>query len=181
MTSSIRRFQDFQILKLQKEWLWSPPPDGWLKCNFDSGFVMDRSFTNTGWILRDSNGKMIMAGGAKLRSSISPLQAEALGFLHVLQVMWTHGLRYIWFESDNRQLVTLINKGEDNVVLGPLLNDIRFWISKFPNSSLDHVNRERNSAADTIAKQAATNTSMYTLYTVPPCWLVDYLYQPYTI
>lgn len=30
---------------------WIPPPSGWLKCNFDSGYVQERLYTETGWIL----------------------------------------------------------------------------------------------------------------------------------
>ncbi|KAL9279362.1 putative RNA-directed DNA polymerase [Arabidopsis thaliana] len=66
---------------------WRPPPRGWVKCNFDSGFMLGRSFTNTGWLIRDDEGKVLFTGCAKLPSTQSPLQAEATGLLHVLQIV----------------------------------------------------------------------------------------------
>ncbi|CAL9227531.1 unnamed protein product, partial [Arabidopsis halleri] len=121
---------------------------GWLKCNFDSGYIRGRSITNTGWIIRDSDGEVVLTGCAKLPAATTPLQAEALGFLHALQVVWTHGMRQVWFESDNQELTTIINNCEDHSLIGSLLYDIRHWMAKLPLSSLAHINRERNSAAD---------------------------------
>lgn len=83
-------------------------------CNFDSGFQQGRSFTNTGWLIRDSNWKVLLTGCAKLCSAMSPLQAEALGFLHVLQIVWAHGMRQVWFEGDNKELISIINSCEDH-------------------------------------------------------------------
>lgn len=160
---------------------WCSPPRGWLKCNFDSGFINGRSYTNTGWVIRDSEGHVVLAGCAKLQQAWSSLQAEALGFLHVLQVMWAHGMRNIWFEGDNLELTNLINTCSDHILLGPLLFDIRHWMTKLPDASLDHVNREKNSAADKLAQYASSMTCLYHVFHSPPSWLIDFLYQPYTI
>lgn len=160
---------------------WQPPPEGWLKCNFDSGFLQGRSFTNTGWLIRDSNGKVLLTGCAKLCPTTSPLQAEAMGFLHVLQIVWAHGMRQVWFEGDNKQLISIINNCEDHSQIGTLLYDIRHWMSKLPLSSLDHVNREKNSAADRMAKEALSIGSSYQVYSVPPISLIPFLYEPYTV
>ncbi|KAG7567730.1 Reverse transcriptase zinc-binding domain [Arabidopsis thaliana x Arabidopsis arenosa] len=160
---------------------WIPPPPGWYKCNFDSGFVQGRAFTNTGWIIRDDSGKAILSGYAKLQEAHSTLQAEAMGFLHVLQVCWAQGLRFIWFEGDNSELIKLINTGGDHNEIGTLLYDIRFWMTKLPYSSLDYTNRERNEAADVLAKHASLADSLYQTFSVPPCWLLNYLYPPFTV
>ncbi|XP_019089262.1 PREDICTED: uncharacterized protein LOC109128042 [Camelina sativa] len=117
---------------------WNPPPEGWLKCNFDSGYVRGRPYTGTGWIIRDSYGNVIRSGCAKLQQSYSALQAEALGFLNALQVIWEQGYRYVWFEGDNLELTNLINKQHDHHKLGPLLVDIRHWMTQLPYSSLGH-------------------------------------------
>ncbi|AEE82304.1 Polynucleotidyl transferase, ribonuclease H-like superfamily protein [Arabidopsis thaliana] len=127
---------------------------GLCKCNFDSGFMQGSPYTRSGWIIRESNGHTILCGSAKLHPSTSSLHAEVLGFLHALQVIWIHGLRYVWFETDNRDLVTLLNNDEDHRLLGPLLCDIRYWMLKLPYCSIDFVNRERNSAADTSSLHA---------------------------
>lgn len=49
-----------------------------------------------------------------------------MGFFHALQTVWILGFRYVWFEEDNKELVSLINNKEDRIALGNLLYDIRF-------------------------------------------------------
>ncbi|KAG7594029.1 Ribonuclease H domain [Arabidopsis thaliana x Arabidopsis arenosa] len=153
-----------------------PPPLGWLKCNFDSGFVQGNEFTPTGWIIRDSHGQMITSGNAKLRYAQTALQAEALGFLHALQMTWAHGFRCVWFEGDNLELINLINRNADHEKLGTLLYDIHHWMRKLPRASLGHVNRERNSAADMLSRQASYMNHLYQSFNVPPRWLVSTVY-----
>ncbi|KAG7597661.1 Ribonuclease H-like superfamily [Arabidopsis suecica] len=160
---------------------WNPPPEGWVKCNFDSGYVKDRGFTSTGWIVRDHNGQVIHAGCAKIPKSHSPLEAEALGFLNALQVSWIHGLRKVWFETDNLELNDLINNGGDNINIGTILYDLRHWMMKLPMSSLGHVNRERNIAADLLCRKASSMNCLYQIFLTPPHWLVNSLYYPYTV
>jgi len=160
---------------------WRSPPRGWVKCNFDSGFMLGRSFTNTGWLIRDDEGKVLFTGCAKLPSTQSPLQAEATGLLHVLQIVWARGIRNVCFEGDNQELITTINNGDDHSQIGDLLFDIRHWMAKLSNVTLLHVNRERNSAADKMAQYVLSTTTLYQSFIVPPRFLLSYLYQPYTI
>ncbi|KAL9298628.1 putative ribonuclease H domain, reverse transcriptase zinc-binding domain-containing protein [Arabidopsis thaliana] len=160
---------------------WNPPPEGWVKCNFDSCYTQGSPYTRSGWIIWECNGHIVLCGNAKLQSSTCSLHAEALGFLHALQVIWAHGLRYVWFESDSKSLVTLINNGEDHSLLGTLIYDIHHWMLKLPYCSLEFVNRERNSAADALASHVHARDPLFQSYTTPPSWLVNTLYYPYTI
>ncbi|KAG7556714.1 Ribonuclease H domain [Arabidopsis suecica] len=169
--NSLRNNQNKNNPVARRNQQWSPPPVGWVKCNFDSGYVQGRDHTSSGWIIRDSTGRVILSGCTKLQQSYSALQAEALGFLHALQVIWVHGFRHVYFEGDNLQLTTLINKIEDHHLIGTLLQDIRVWMAKLPLSSLGHVNREANVAADKLSRYATTMTNLYQIFNVPPRWL----------
>ncbi|CAH8277202.1 unnamed protein product, partial [Arabidopsis lyrata] len=140
-----------------------------------------RDFTATGWLIRDANGHLISSGCAKLQKSYLALQAEALGFLYALQVVWIQGHRCVYFEGDNMELVKLINTMGDHVKLGTLLYDIRQWMRKLPLVSLAHVNREKNAAADVLSNRVSSINSLYQTFTIPPAWLVNYLYYPFTI
>ncbi|CAA7017512.1 unnamed protein product [Microthlaspi erraticum] len=64
---------------------WEPPSSGWLKCNFDSTYRSSASCMGVGWIIRDDKGQYIESGWAKLPQVDTPLQAEANGFLYVVQ------------------------------------------------------------------------------------------------
>lgn len=160
---------------------WTPPPTGWVKCNFDSSFIQGRDYTGTWWLIRNDSGRILLSGCAKLQQSHSSLQAEVLGFLNALQSVWVRGFRYVWFESDNLELTELINRSGDHNKIGTLLYDIRLWMSKLPHCSLGHINRERNTAADKLAKQASIMDSLFQTFTVPPRWLLKYLYYPFTV
>ncbi|CAA7032663.1 unnamed protein product [Microthlaspi erraticum] len=161
--------------------LWEPPPMGFIKCNFDSSFSQNSPIMKVGWILRDSRGSYMEAGWATLPQVETPLQAEASGFLYVVQRMWYKGLRQVWFEGDNLELTNIINTVRQSVELGNLLCDIRHWITKLPQCSLGHVNREKNQAADVLCKHYLSNSvNLCKLYETPPSWLVNYLYYPFT-
>ncbi|XP_010422447.2 PREDICTED: uncharacterized protein LOC104707721 [Camelina sativa] len=154
---------------------WNPPPVGWLKCNFDSGYVEGKTYTRSGWIIRDSNGTVIRSGASKLQQAHSVLQAEALGFLNALQEVWNQGLRYVWFKGDNLELINLINKQQDHQRILPLLFDIRYWMAKLPHSSLGHVTREENKAADKLSHFATEMFSQSQSFHVLSRWLTEYL------
>jgi len=70
----------------------------------------------------------------------------------------------VWFESDNAELVNLINTQSDHNKIITLLYDIRYWMVKLPFSSLAHVNWERNAAADILSKKAQLINSLYHHY-----------------
>ncbi|CAA7042230.1 unnamed protein product [Microthlaspi erraticum] len=123
---------------------WEPPPQHFLKCNFDSSYCRDLDYMRVGWLVRDSHGACLDAGWAKLHKVDSALEAKATGFLYVVQRIWSRGWRHIWFEGDNKDLTSIINKQQHHVELGNLIFDIRHWIQKLPLCSLDHVNREKN-------------------------------------
>lgn len=77
-----------------------------------------------GWMIIYDLGQYIEAGWAKLDQVGSSLQAEANGFLYVTQKIWSKGLRNIWLEGDNLELVNVVNKNEASTDLGNLLVDI---------------------------------------------------------
>lgn len=43
------------------------PPDGWIKCNFDSSYRNDQDFSGLGWIVRDDKGSYLASRLAKIR------------------------------------------------------------------------------------------------------------------
>ena len=44
---------------------WTPPQNGWLKCNIDGSYVDSFTPSTAGWVIRDSNGYYLVAGQAK--------------------------------------------------------------------------------------------------------------------
>lgn len=91
------------------------------------------------------------------------------------------GLRRVWFEGDNQELYLIINQVKDHIDLGNYLCDIRYWMTLLPESFLEYVNREKNQAADVLAKQAIDHNTSSIFFDIPLVWLIQYLYSPFTI
>ncbi|CAA7029461.1 unnamed protein product [Microthlaspi erraticum] len=96
---------------------WEQPPAGILTCNFDSSFSRDSDSMAVGWIVRNHTGMFMEAGWTKLPQVDSPLQAEACGFLYVVQRIWCKGWRNVWFEGDNLELTNIINHQKKSMEL----------------------------------------------------------------
>ena len=159
---------------------WEPPPSGWIKCNFDySSGNNDKA--GLGWILRDDKGCHLGSGYAQLERQQSSLVGEASSFLYALQQVWIRGLQRVWFEGDNKELCNIINQVKDHIEIGNLICDIRYWMMMLPESSLEFVNREKNQAADALARKATQQVISSVSFHIPPVWLIKYLYYPFTI
>lgn len=159
---------------------WEPPPQGWYKLNFDSSFHIQSHCAGIGWILRDNEGKFITAGTSQVHNIHSAFQAEAAAFLLSLQFVWSNGWRNVWFENDCQGLIDIINQGLDSLELGNILPEIRHWMNHLPLCSIDFSYREKNQAADALAKKSY-EFPVFTRFNIPPEWLVKYLYYPYTV
>lgn len=166
------------IIKSSK---WEPPPREWIKCNFDYSAKSGNNLAGVGWILRDEKGGFLGAGSVQLQKTQTSLEGEALSFLIALQQTWIRGWRKIWFEGDNQELCIIINQVKEHVDLGNLLCDIRHWMELLLESSLDYVNRERNQAADALARQAIQQSDITEFFHISPLWLINLLYYPFTI
>lgn len=170
-----------QRRQINKSSKWEPLPHDWVKCNFDYSSSAGSTMAGVGWIIRNEAGMFLGAGSIQVEKRQSSLEGEALGFLLALQQIWMRDWRRVWFERDNKELCTIINQVKDHVELGNLLCDIRYWMKRLPESSLDYVNRERNQAADAIAKRAVDQNVSSSFIHIPPVWLLKFLYHPFTI
>lgn len=106
--------------------------------------------------MRDEKGSFLGSRCARVEKMYSSLEGEAISFLFALQRVWIRGWRRVWFEGDNQEVCNLTNQVKNHVELGNLLCDVRYWMTLLPESSLDHVNKEKNQAADILAKKASS-------------------------
>ena len=92
-----------------------------------------------------------------------------------------------WFEISYKilQLLVIVAISVSKLMfsssVGNLTFDIRHWIGLLPLCSLGQVNIEKNQAADCIAKHVLEEFESSVVFNMPPIWLIDYLYQPFTI
>jgi len=86
---------------------WIPPGPGYMKINFDAGFIGN---TSAGWsfVLRDHDGNIILAGSKLSHGFGGATIEEARACLHSLRSARAHGCRNIIIESDCLQLIQML-------------------------------------------------------------------------
>lgn len=58
---------------------------------------------------------------------------------------------------------------------------IGYWMMMLPESSLEFVDREKNQAADALARKATQQDFSSVNFHISPVWLIKFLYYPFTI
>lgn len=129
---------------------WIRPPMGWIKLNTDGSHNSVDSI-GAGGIIRDSNGKIMMAFAKYLGIGSSNL-AEAKAIIYGLQWCISHRFQSIILESDSLIIVNMI-KGKSNTAwqLQNSIDAITQMLSQTTNI-VQHCYREANQVADALAK-----------------------------
>lgn len=78
---------------------------------------------------------------------------------------------------------------KDHIEIGNLICDIRYWMMMLPKSSLEFVNREKNplvnreknQAADALARKATQQDFSSVNFHISHVWLIKFLYYLFTI
>ncbi|KAF3607301.1 hypothetical protein DY000_02044566 [Brassica cretica] len=88
---------------------WTPPQNGWLKCNIDGSYVDSFTPSTAGWVIRDSNGYYLVAGQAKGNKVHIMLSAILLVYI-AMQFCSSKGYKKIIFEGDNKKIIDILTK-----------------------------------------------------------------------
>jgi ribonuclease HI len=123
--------------------------------NIDGGSRGNPGPAAYGVVIRDPGGAVI----AKLKKYIGRATnnvAEYYGLIAALDYAQSHAIRVLCIESDSELLVQQMRgrykvKSED---LRPLFERARKMSQAFDSFRIDHVYRERNAEADTLANEA---------------------------
>ncbi|XP_038685806.1 uncharacterized protein LOC119985586 [Tripterygium wilfordii] len=141
---------------------WSAPPTGCLKWNTD-GSSLDYS-SGVGGVLRDCNGNFlcIFSGPA---SNLDSNSAELRAIRFALEFSVKFGLKEkgnILVESDSLNVVNWLQKEIDSPwSKAQDFNAIANLSSQLSSITYNHVCREANSVADSLAKQGALRSDMF--------------------
>ncbi|XP_074313909.1 uncharacterized protein LOC141649109 [Silene latifolia] len=109
-----------------------------------------------GWIAMDSEGNVIYNGSGRGFSE-SPLQAEAIGVMKAL--IWARdcGFLHVEVSSDCLQLLfQWAGNGKRHYLIAGILDDINVLSANYHCLCFSYVCRERNDAADQLARRAMT-------------------------
>ncbi|KAL0355629.1 UNVERIFIED_CONTAM: hypothetical protein Sradi_4009800 [Sesamum radiatum] len=143
---------------------WCPPPQGFVKINFDAATFRDREGIGAGGIARDDRGNCL----AWRTGFFGGLREAELGKAVELELKF--GWERCVVEGDCLQVIRKLNSHEcDFSSTGPIIADVHINICEFRTISFMHVNRLANSTAHMIARQAFDNAGRI----IPPAFLYE--------
>jgi ribonuclease HI len=130
------------------------------RANIDGGSRGNPGPASYGVVIRDPHGEVV----AKLKKYIGRMTnnvAEYYGLIAALDYAQSHGIRALRVESDSELLVRQM-RGQYKVKsaeLRPLFERARKMAQTFASFKIEHVYREQNAEADTLANEALDETS----------------------
>ncbi|XP_024200680.1 uncharacterized protein LOC112204027 [Rosa chinensis] len=148
---------------------WECPPIGFLKINFDGSFNLSTRKGGIGFVVCDSEGRMLARGGRSVANLISPEHAEVLACKLALNYIEENSCFPAIVETDalmvQRQLTTAV---EPNAfVLGRLYDDLVEFLEGRALKVV-HVKRSANNVAHLIANHAASSSQELLFFSAPP-------------
>ncbi|XVF45560.1 hypothetical protein PTKIN_Ptkin02bG0215800 [Pterospermum kingtungense] len=75
---------------------WHKPPVGYLKCNIDVGFIVQKEKTGVAMILRDEAGDFIVARMLCFPGVFQVLEGEAVGVPYALSWIYDLGFKRVY-------------------------------------------------------------------------------------
>lgn len=142
-----------------KNLICSPPSASFIKLNFD-GSKLAHGNAACGFVLRDSDGTVLLAGAKNLGSSVSILQAEAWGLIEGLKGAAPLSILQLLVEGVNLTIVNAIkNCWSTPLEIDNMICDAEIMMSAFSMCQIDHCFKEANKAANFMANKGHNYSS----------------------
>lgn len=131
---------------------WRPPLVNWVKVNVDA-FVPSHPHRGLGFVLRDSDGKILVAGVRCAVATWSSDISEAAAVLFCVEVAVRLGYRSVHLEGDSINVIRTIESSVSGCSPIHLLYDrISSLVSSFDAFCVSYVSRKGNSLAHVMAR-----------------------------
>ncbi|XP_057416032.1 uncharacterized protein LOC130710699 [Lotus japonicus] len=133
--------------------VWTPPPAGLMKLNFDAGWAGEKG-SGFGLVVRNDNGGFQVASSHYEDCRREPLIAEAMCFRWALNLAANWGLDSLVFSSDCQQLVKAFHCPSDFPSLAHIMLDCTQLVNSFRNFSFCFDYRQTNRVAHALAAES---------------------------
>ncbi|KAL6545491.1 hypothetical protein OROGR_009365 [Orobanche gracilis] len=148
--------------------VWVPPKPGFIKLNVDGSFRDWAKCIGGGGVLRDEKGNCLM-GFKSMEVGGNSFLAEVLALKEGLLLAWSNGFLDVICEMDCAEVLSGLEDPQ-SLQFCPSLNDIKVLLNRQWRVSLHLVHRDKNHAADSLAKLgvAASDVGVQILRLPPP-------------
>ncbi|GLT74663.1 hypothetical protein SLA2020_464490 [Shorea laevis] len=164
------------VRRRELRWInWKPPDRPFLKLNTDGSLDQNSGKATAGGLLRDCVGSWIQGFSVTI-GKVSILMAELWGCREGLKLCKELGVTHLIIEMDSQVAVNAICSGVDmDNHAAILVADIRKLLLGFTSSTVQHILREGNSAADFMASVGYTLPIGTSRFAQPPVGVEDIL------
>ena len=141
--------QTLQKAHVQRVVSWPRPPEGHLKLNCDASFIPEKKCGGWGFLIRDSDGDVVLSGWGRVNHLLNAFQAEAIACLQGVQAACNLGIGRLILETDALKVKQALSTEEiDLSATGGLVEELKFIVStSFVSFECVHVPRTCNKAA----------------------------------
>jgi ribonuclease HI len=109
-----------------------------------------------GVVVRDDQGKVILAQGKSILAMYDPATGEAVAALVAVELYRDLDVFDVILEGDSLEVVNAINEDRSSRrKYGHILDDIKMVLSSLRSWEVMHVKREANMVAHNLAKEAS--------------------------
>ena len=143
-----------QIRQRPTDVRWSAPPPGYYKINVDGAIDESRRMSSVGVIIRDCEGRVVVARSKVLNAMYEAETIEAFAVEEGILLAYERGLNQVVIESDSLSVVQAINTNSIMEELGSIIQGIIGFLRAFGSWNLKHLKREFNRATHELAQLA---------------------------
>ena len=148
--------------------LWAKPPPPFLKCNVDCALFNNNSVAGYGLCFCNSTVHFIDGMSNFSHCSLMPVEAEAWGLLEAIKFVFAKDMSSVIFKSDCKVIVDIVNSSHmPQNELGDILSNCKDLLSIHTSFIVNHVRRQANEVAHSIARASLSNPSPHVFYDVP--------------
>lgn len=145
----------------RKECKWTPPPQDWIKLNFDGASRGNPGIAGLGFILRDHKGQWLAQRAKPLGHTTNNL-AELEAVKEGLTLCNRINIRKLIIEGDSQIILNALRKRTTpNWRINSSLEEAIKKIDNIEEVIIQHIYREGNTEADKLANEGADGKEIF--------------------
>ncbi|XP_075485321.1 uncharacterized protein LOC142525036 [Primulina tabacum] len=150
--------------------IWTPPPSGTVKCNIDAAFFDDIKSAGISMVVRNDEGRFLMARTNLIKGLCCVREGEAIGLLEALS--WIRNSNYpkVLFEVDALTVYNAMTESAVDITeFGGIMGRCRDIVATNPCFSVHFTRRQANEVAHVLAKHSRFYASPCVWSETPMC------------
>ncbi|MBA0874014.1 hypothetical protein Goshw_010368, partial [Gossypium schwendimanii] len=142
-------------------------PSSWVYLRTDGSIRLDEEFAAAGGYVCDHNGGWII-GFCRYLGNCTVTEAELWGILNRLNLLLERRLEKVSIQTNSIEAVNIIQDGSSGNSNSTLLKRLLQVLKMVKQWKIQHIPREENSIADSLAKSICTRSLGLRLFEDPP-------------